>query len=114
MEQTKTLELREARETIRRLNRRVQLAESALVEKIDEAKRSGGSLGRGLATWYGHASNERLQEIAACLHDMKWDDLPFGLHRFRDGDAKYATASDFTDIRITRELPEPAAPASRS
>ena len=51
-------ELREARETIRRLNRRCQEADAALAEKLDAAKRSGGSLGRSLLRW-GYSKLER-------------------------------------------------------
>lgn len=104
------MELESARETIRRLNRRVQLAESALAEKLDEAKRSGGSLGRALSGWAYTATSERLREIGDALHDMKWDDLPAGLHRFRPIEAQYARSMDFTDIRPARVLPDADAP----
>lgn len=62
-----TKELAESRETIKRLNRRVQVAEAGIAEKVKEA--SGRNLGRALANaaadMFRHERDEALAELAA-------------------------------------------------
>lgn len=75
--------LESARETIRRLNRRLGVAESALAEKLDEAKGSGGSLGRALTGWAYTREAELLDaleasnEVAVTLPDGRLASLSY-------------------------------------
>lgn len=76
------------RETNQRLNRRCQLAESALAEKIEKAKRSGGSFGRSMAN------------AAAAMFERQRDEAREAL---RDLCAAYRTACHIRDEDVAHE-----------
>lgn len=56
------------RETITRLNRRCQEAESAARVKVEEVRKAGPSLGRALAGW---AASDYRQKYEAALKEIK-------------------------------------------
>lgn len=64
-------ELAEARETIRRLNRRCQSAERGLAEKLEEARRAGPSLGRALANSSATMHRAQNAELTARLRHLE-------------------------------------------
>jgi hypothetical protein len=66
-------ELAESRETIKRLNRRVQVAEAGVAEKV---KASGGSLGRALANAAADRYMRERDEAQAELAALKARILP--------------------------------------
>ena len=61
-------ELRRSDETIKRLNRRCQLAESAAKDNVDACKREGISFGRVLANHAAVTAEEELRRLEAELH----------------------------------------------
>lgn len=59
------------KETIKRLNRRCQEAESAATTKVEEVRKAGPSLGRALAGWAAADCNRKLEEAKKTIESMK-------------------------------------------
>lgn len=63
-------ELSEARETISRLNRRCQEAESAASIKVEDIRKQGGSFGRALAAWSAGDQRRKAEAAEAKIVEM--------------------------------------------
>lgn len=57
--------------TVERLNRRCQAAEKAALQNVEECRKKGVSLGRGLANWAGTKFRRDLEEANRKIRDLR-------------------------------------------
>lgn len=96
-------EVNRLRETVKRLNRRCQSAESGLAQKIDEMRRAGWSFGRAFANSAATMYSEQIEELKASR--VADPELVARLHRALDFHPKaLAVSIEVADVRAVLRL----------